>query len=110
MMLNHHSGLIDRSPGPGRCAADLERDLIEVPLVTACGRRRRIWQAKVWPNLRLHPLVADRDARQGRHLLQHAQVQREAEVDHTARPMFSAGKQKPAELEQRWSGYQLASH
>ena len=52
-------------------------------LSPAQGSRRRIWLANAWPNLQRplpHGLVADDDAARGQHLLDHAQAEREAEI------------------------------
>src|SRR3954470_13124226 len=52
-------------------------------LSPAAGRRRRIWLANSWPNLSAHcpyALMADDDAARGQHLLDHAQAEREAEI------------------------------
>src|ERR687885_295048 len=81
--IQHHPGLVDRAPEPVPHPGDLDDDLIEVPFVAGTGQPPPDPVGELLAELeRPLPdgLVADHDAAGGQHLLDHAQAEREAEV------------------------------
>src|SRR4051794_23500287 len=82
--VQYHAVLVDRPPRPVLLAGDGDGDFIDVPLVAGTGqppadlvRERLAELARPLP----HGLVADDDAAGRQHLLDHAQAEREAEVE-----------------------------
>src|SRR3954465_2830239 len=64
-------------------AGDLDRNLTEMPFVSGAGQPAPDPVGEVLAKLQRplpHALVADDDAARGQHLLNHAQAEREAEV------------------------------
>src|SRR5918997_847251 len=81
--VEHHPGLVDRTPEPVPHTGDPDGHLIQVPLVPGAGQPPPDPVGEVLAELERpppHGLVADDDAAGGQHLLDHAQAQREAEV------------------------------
>ena len=67
-----------------RHAGDLERDLVQVPLVSRAGQPAPDPIGEVLAELArplAHSLIADEDAAGGEHVLDHAQAQRKAEME-----------------------------
>src|SRR3954463_11343986 len=52
--VEHDPILVDSPPEPVLRSADHQAHFVEVPLVSRSGSLRRIWLAKLWPNLRAH--------------------------------------------------------
>ena len=52
--VEHNPILVDGPPEPVLLAADHQARFVEMPLVSRTGSLRRIWLAKLWPNLRPH--------------------------------------------------------
>ena len=72
-----------RAPQPVLLAGDFDGDLIQVPLVSGTGQTPPDPVGEVLAELERplpHTLMADDDAARGQHLLDHAQAEREAEI------------------------------
>src|SRR5215203_5005560 len=81
--IEHDAVLIDRTPEPVLLAGDFEGDLIKVPFVSGAGQPPSDPVGERLAELQgplPHALMADDDAACGQHLLDHAQAEREAEV------------------------------
>jgi hypothetical protein len=76
--------LVDGAPQPVRRPSDFDDDFVEVPLVTDARQSPAdlVREGLAEPERPLpHRLVTDDDAAGGQHLFDHAQAQREPEVE-----------------------------
>jgi len=96
--IEHHPSLIDSTPEPVLHPADLDRHLVQVPFVAGLRQPTPDPVGKLLAELQRpspHGLVADHDPACRQHLLDHAQAEREAEVqphrlaDHLCRKAVS---------------------
>src|SRR3954462_9700218 len=81
--VEHDAVLVHRAPQPVLLAGDFDGDLVQMPLVSGTGQTPPDPVSKVLAELERplpHTLMADDDAARGQHLLDHAQAEREAEI------------------------------
>ena len=93
--VEHDAVLIDGSPEPMLLARDADHDLIKVPLVSGCRKTPADLVGKALTEFQRPPtygLVADEDAADRQHLLDHAQAQGKRKYNQSAWLITSAGK------------------
>src|SRR5689334_8932240 len=81
--VEHHPVLVDRPPEIVGLAGDLEHDLVEMPFITGSGQPPADEVGELLAELEAplaDGLVADLDATEGQHLLDHKQAERKPEV------------------------------
>src|SRR5262249_18981507 len=81
--VEHAAGLVDGSPQPMPYPGDFEHDLIEMPLVASSRQAATDLVGETLAEFERplpHRFMADDDAAGGQQLLDHAQPEREAEV------------------------------
>src|SRR4051794_14143081 len=81
--VEYEAVLVDRAPQPVLLAGNFEGDLIQMPFVSGTGQTPPDLVGDVLAELERplpHALMAHDDAARGQHLLDHAQAEREAEI------------------------------